>query len=109
MHKSYPVQIQPLYMAFGKGWGEINGSEPLHLWFMTEDYNVNLIVQQACKMLQRMNRPQTVDEFLSIDPANYRGFWGIGEKRYPVMVNLRQQFLETYPQLDQRYYVHDTY
>ena len=100
-------QIQLIYLASRKDWAIVEKSEPLLSWFTTENYNVNKIVQHACKILQRMNRPQTVGEFLSISPTEYRGLHGVGEMRYPLMVDLRQQFLWNYPQLDDEHYSYE--
>lgn len=105
MYEYCPQQPQVIhYAATGNGhWCDISGDEPLAYWFTTEDYNVNLAVQQACKLLQRMNRPQTVKEFLAINPADYMGFWGISTKRYPLLVNLRMQFVNIHMHLDDIY------
>ena len=108
MYKYCAQQIQPIHFTGpGNGWHEITGDEPLGYWFITQDYNVHLMVQQACKLLQRMNRPQTVKEFLLIDPAQYMGLWGIGKLRYPLLLNLRMQFLDAHQHLDDIYATHD--
>lgn len=104
MYKNCYQDIQIIhYMNAPKGWADISGDEPLGFWCMTQEYNVHKMVQQVCKILQRLNRPQTVKEFLAINPADYMGLYGISEKRHLLLLNLRKQFLQIHMHLDDNY------
>ena len=62
-------------------------------WICYTDYTINKPVQQACKLLQRLEKPVTVYAFLTLHPAQYRGFYGIGDNYAYYLLELRRAFL----------------